>query len=318
MCKFFDSHSQQNLKISRLGYLGPIFLACLAAGCFLQFDSLTILDKDSYVSTIDQIGAVGPGAFFFLFNGIEVASALIFLLVSLMPISSVYGIAGVIFSYTLIFFNLFKNDRFLFGCFFLIVFGLYLFDFWLSQLRSALAITSIMYLVYKSHKASQFVRIFPVLLHIQSAIYSALLLTDLNSIKKVSVIFGLTLLCCLQIGYFLSLDIAIAEKINFYLYRDLELGASELNSKVTFAKALGFACLSVLHIYLFRKYGIAEVAMICSAIIFISFYDAPTIVGRINSMTVFFEPFVVARHNNVIKSAYILILLFGIFVKWVY
>ena len=291
-------------------------LACLAAGSFLQFDSLTIVDKDSYLSVIDQMGAADPATFFFLFNGVEVASALIFFLVSLMPISSVNGIAVVIFFYTLIFFNLFKSDRFLFGCFTLIVFGLYLFDFWLSQLRSALAITAIMYLVCKSHKSKRIVGFFPALLHIQSAIYSALLLTNLDSIKKVTVIFGLTLLCCIQFGYFLSLDIAIAEKINFYFFRDLELGASEINSKFMFAKALGFAALSAVHIYIFRKYGIAEVAMICSAIIFISFYDAPTIVGRVNSMTVFFEPFVVARHNYLIKAIYVLILSFGIFVKW--
>lgn len=300
----------------RLIDLLPPLLAFLAAFCFLLFDAEIILDKDSYISTFQSITSSSFENLIFQFNGVEVLSGLVFILASFTSLPPEYSIAIIIYFYTYIFFNLFKNDGFLFGCFFLIIFGLYLIDFWLSQLRASLAITALMFILYRIQKPKSIISIIPILFHAQTIIYSVLSLINLDSIKKVTFIIFLTLLLCAQIDNFLSIDIAIVEKINFYFYRDIELGLGSVNSNLILVKALGFCIISLFHIYFFKKYGLSEVVLICSAIVIFTFLEVPTIVGRINSMSAFFEPFIIARHSNLIKILYITFLFIGAFLKW--
>ena len=307
-----DHYSIWSIRLNNLIVIGCGLLACLL---FLHFDSLTILDKDTYISIIEKFRVGNLASMVFTFNGIELISALVLFFLSILPFSAEVCLAILIFCYTTLFFSFFKNQNFIFLCFVIIIFGLYLVDLWLNQIKLSIGITLLFYTFVRLPESRAIKLILGPLAHIQLVIFSVLMMFDLSKLRNVLLIFAIFLVAFYQIDWLIKGDLAVSEKLRYYLYSDGRATSQSVSILVS-VKVIIFGLLATTHILVFKKYGLPEVVLVTTVIVFLSFIDVPSIAGRLNSVSIFFEPFVIARHNKYIKSLYIIILVLGAFMKW--
>lgn len=299
----------------------PLSLANCALGIMASlvfYYGHNIPDKATYIDLARHVYFFGVTSQLFSFNYLEVLSLIIFWFVGFLDalgIEAALVLALLIFLCTVVVFeSLPRRSKFLFVSYLILIFAIYLHDFWTNQLRAMVGLTVFLFFIQvtksRQLKSADYGKLaIPALLHVQCALIMPAVIFRTKAFGLV--IIFLSGLCTLGIPTLFEYLAALDEA--FTLTKFAQYSLIDPHAKPNFYQALRItliAFLSLISIHVYSRGNIIFHNLACTNLaVVILFIEMPSVYGRLTSMLVFFEPMLIYYiQSKIIKYWYLAVL----------